>query len=135
MARRAESESSLPGSEHITLIGAAADVSEKTRRHLGQILDLFTLEVRYSGLMFAWVIAMALIVALGVFSVWGLLVAAAVSWLLSLGWGWPSALAALAVTNGLCIVLALWFASSALTRIGLTNTRDALGLGGSVGAE
>lgn len=133
MANNAES---IPErSERVTLLDAAVDVSEKTRRHLVQILDLVTLEVRYSGLMFAWVIAMALVVALGVFSVWGLFVAAAVAWLLTLGWGWPSALAALAVINGLFVVLALWFANSALTRIGLTNTRDALGLGGSVGSK
>jgi hypothetical protein len=70
----------------------------------------------------------ALIGALAAFSAWGLLLAAALSGLLALGWSWSLALSSLALANVLLALLSLWLMRRALTRIGLESTRRALGL-------
>ena len=107
---------------------SAAKVLHSAREHLAELLELFTLEVRYSGLMLGKVAAMAVIAALATFSVWGLLMAAMLMALLGSGWSWPAALMILALANGGALFGALWLMRRSLMRIGVDGTRQALGL-------
>ncbi|OMH33621.1 hypothetical protein [Motiliproteus sp. MSK22-1] len=115
-------------SESPTLIETAVDVMVTTQRQLAQLLELFTLEVRYSGMMFGRALALAVIAALALFSVWGLLEAAILLGLIEMGWSWPIALATLALANMALLITAVWFIRHCLTAIGIDNTRQALGL-------
>ena len=108
---------------------SAAEVLHSAREHLAELLELFTLEVRYSGLMLGKVVAMAVIAALATFSVWGLLMAAMLMALLGSGWSWPATLMILALANGGTLFGALWLMRRSLMRIGVDGTRQALGLG------
>lgn len=108
---------------------AVTEAFKASRRHLAELLELVTLEIRYSGLMLASVAALAVITALAAFSVWGLLVAAAVAGLIALGWGWTMALLIVAAANGLLAGLAVWLLRRALSRVGIDSTRHALSLG------
>jgi|GEM_PF-2410400 len=113
-----------PGS----LRDALADVLESSRRQITELLELITLEARYSGLMLGVVLAMAVMAVLAVFSMWGLFLAATVLWLLASGWSLIASLVALAVANGMILGLAVWLMHRAIVRIGFTGTRHVLGL-------
>lgn len=107
---------------------ATLEVFRSCHRYLVELLDLLTLELRYSGLMLGSVAAMALIAALAAFTIWALLNGALLMALVGWGWSWPAALVSLAVLNGVLLLGALWQMRRALARIGLDNTRQALGL-------
>lgn len=108
---------------------AAASVFSGLRRQFAELLELFTLEVRYSGLMLGSVVGLALVVALAIFSLWGLFLAAAGVWLSAAGWGWAGILSILALANAVLVLAALWLMRHSLKRIGIRHTRQALGLG------
>jgi len=121
-------ESLPPETEPVPLREAAADVLDTIHRQLAALLELFTLEIQYSGLMFIWAAALAVVVALAAFSVWGLSVSAIVAWLHSSGWSWASALAAMALANGIIVFTSLWLIRRALLRVGINSTRQVLGM-------
>lgn len=107
---------------------AAAELYQSTRQQLSQILELFTLEVRYSGLMLGWTAALAVSIAVTTVSFWGLVQAAGVAWLLSINWSWSAALGLMALLNVGVLALCLYLIHRALQRVGLENTRKALSL-------
>lgn len=111
-----------------TLQEAAAQVLAAARRQLAELLELFTLEMSYSGLMLGSAIALAAIAALALFSVWGLLLAATATGLLTFGWSWTTVLIVLAAANVLLVFASLWLMRRSLARIGIERTRHALGL-------
>ena len=106
-----------------------SDVLQSSRRQVTELLDLMLLEARYSGLMLGVVLAMAVLSVLAGFSVWGLLLAVAVSGLLESGWSMINALAMLALANGVLLFLALWLMRCAIVRVGFPATRRVTGLG------
>jgi hypothetical protein len=114
--------------ESLTLAESVTRLLETRRRQLAELLTLFTLETRYVALMLGVTLAMAVISALAAFSAWGLLQAAALTWLLASDWHWSSALAMLALANCALILVSLWLMRRALARIGFDSTRRALGL-------
>ncbi|WP_207062114.1 hypothetical protein [Motiliproteus sp. SC1-56] len=107
-----------------------AEYFQSNRRYIAELLNLLTLEVRYSGLMLGSVIALALIAALALFSLWALANAALLLWLVTQAWAWPFALLLGAGLNLLLLLAALWQIRRALARMGVDATRQALGLGG-----
>jgi len=110
------------------LNGAFSELGENFLKQLAELVKLLNLEISYSGLMVAIVLAMALVVGITVFSIWALLLAATTSLLLTLGMSLAAALLILAVANILILLLALWFMRWSLARIGLPRTQRALGL-------
>ncbi len=121
--------------ESASLHAAATAVADAARRQLAALLELFTLELRYSGLMLGTAVAMAVIAALAALSVWGLALASALSWLHAAGWSWAAALLAMALVNGSIMLLSLWLMQRALLRIGIDNTRRALRMGARDAAD
>lgn len=119
---------SASGSKSRPLRDALGDLLTHSRGQLSELLKLITLEVRYSGLMLGVVVAMAVLSVVALFSMWGLLLAAAVSWLLATGWSVVASLVIVALANGLLLCLSLWQIYRALVRIGFTYTRQVLGL-------
>ena len=111
-----------------SLRDALADVLESSRRQITELLELITLETRYSGLMLGVVLAMAVMAVLAVFSMWGLFLAATVLWLLASGWSLIASLVTLAAANGMILGLAVWLMHRAVVRIGFAGTRHVLGL-------
>lgn len=108
---------------------AAADVLGSLRSQVSALLELGTLEVRYSGLMLASALALGLIAALATFTAWGLLVAAGVSALISLGWSLWLALLVVALANLLVVAVSVWLLLKSISRVGMDATRQAMGLG------
>jgi len=127
-AQQTQARAAPDQNESPSLTEAAASLFEARRQQLCELLTLFTLEARYAGLMLAMTIAMAMLGALAAFSAWGLMQAAAVTWLLAAGWHWSWALATLALANSVLAVIALWLMRRSLARIGLDSTRRMLGL-------
>ncbi|HYQ72431.1 MAG TPA: hypothetical protein VET88_10960 [Gammaproteobacteria bacterium] len=119
---RADSVQTEPES----LQAATTAVTAAVRRQLAALLELFTLELRYSGLMLGSAVAMAVIAALAALSVWGLMLASALSWLHAAGWSWAAALVFMALANSAIVLLSLRLMQRALMRIGIDNTRRAL---------
>ncbi len=99
------------------------------RRQLAGILELATVEARYSGLMLAVAVGSAVALAIMLLCGWGLLVAAAAAQLLSMGWSWAAALASLGLLHGLGALGAWLLLRRSIARIGLDNTREVMGLG------
>ncbi len=107
---------------------SAREVWASGRRQLGGLLELATLEARYSGLMLALALGLGVAVAVFLLCGWGLLVAAAVLQLLHLGWSTPAALALLGLVHALAAGVAWVFLRRCIARIGLDNTREIMGL-------
>ena len=116
---------------HEALLG----VVESSRRQVAELLELFTLELRHSGLMLGRAITQAIIAAIAMFSVWALLLAAVASALLAAGWSLSVALTLLALANVALLLGALWIMRRALSGVGIDSTRKALGLGVGHAAE
>jgi len=118
------------GDEPVTppLHEAAAAAVATARRQLAELLELLTLEVRYSGLLLSRAATLAVVTALAAFSAWGLLMAAAAAWLLKSGTSWSTLLLALAAANGMVMFASLCLIRHALQRVGVDLTRQALGL-------
>lgn len=117
-----------PPPEPPSLRQAAAELFGAGRQQFAELLELFTLEVRYSGLMLGNSVGLLLVAALAGFTVWGLLVAALVAALLELGLGWSAALLAVAAVNAGIVAVCLWLLRHTLRRVGLRHTRRAMGL-------
>lgn len=115
-------------STRTTMFDAAMEVAESSRRQVSAILELLTLEIKYSGLMVVGALAAGVIAALAVFTAWGLLVAAMVAWLVAQGWSLGAALMIVAVSNVVIVFLSLWLMRRCLTRVGVEATRRALKL-------
>ena len=111
-----------------SLQAATTAVTAAVRRQLAALFELFTLELRYSGLMLGTAVAMAVIAAVAALSVWGLMLASALTSLHAAGWSWAAALLLMALANSAIVLLSLWLMQRALTRIGIDNTRRALQL-------
>lgn len=126
--QQAQAQPGPAATEPPSLREAAAGVLDGTRRQLAELLELMTLELRYSGLMLGGVLALAVIAALAAVSVWGLLNAALVSGLMALGWPLAGALLGVAGVNLILVFASAWLALRAASRVGLDGTRQVLGL-------
>ncbi len=105
-----------------------AALFESSRSQLSELVRLFTLELRYSGLMLGVAVAMAVLAVVSAFSLWGLMLTALVAWLLAIGWSLGAALAVVAMMNGMILWVALWLLYRAVVRIGFTATGSVLGV-------
>jgi len=123
-----QTANSVTDSTSQSLRDALSDVLKSGRRQITELLELITLEARYSGLMLGVVLAMAVMAVLAVFSMWGLFLAATVLSLLASGWSFIASLVVLAVANGMMLGLAVWLMHRAIVRIGFAGTRQVLGL-------
>ena len=121
-------EQTLGESAKPTLIEAAMEAAESSRRQVSAILELLTLEVKYSGLMLASALAAAVVAALAIFSAWGLLMAALVAWLVAAGWSLGTALMVMSLFNVVLVVISFGMMRRCLKRIGVDGTRRALKL-------
>lgn len=114
---------------------AASGVFNSMYKQLATLIELLTLELQYSGLMLASAIVISVMAGLAMFSLWGLLLASTAVWLLASGWSWAAALAALAAANALLMLMSFWLIRRSLGRVGIDNTRQALGLSVSDAAQ
>lgn len=114
---------------------AASEAFRSGRRQLAGILELATLEARYSSLMLAAVLGLAVVVALTVLAAWGLLAAAAIAWLIAAGWSWAAALGLVGLIHVAAGTAALLLLRCCIARIGMDSTREALGLAISCAPE
>ena len=113
------------------LCDALREVAHASRRHAAELLQLFMLEVRHSGLMLGRTIAHAIIAALAMFGLWASLLAAIGVALLDAGWSLATVLLLLAMANALILAGAMRMIHRSLSRMGIEGTRRALGLGAS----
>lgn len=100
----------------------------RTFVQLSGVLELATLEARYSGLMLAAVLGLAVVIAVTALIAWGLLAAAAVAGMITHGWSWAAALTVVALLHLGAGFMALLLLRRCITRIGLDSTCEALGL-------
>ncbi len=111
------------------LRASAHEVFDSGRRQLAGLLELATLEARYSGLMLAFALGFGVALAVFLLCGWGLLVAAAVVQLIELGWSTAAALAALGLVHALAALVVWGLLRRCIARIGLDGTREVMGLG------
>jgi len=116
------------GAEYQQIQEAVSEVIQTSRRHLAGLLELATLEARYSGLMLAAALGLALVIAVTTLVAWMLLAAAAIAGLTAFGWSAAAALTVVAVLHLLAGIMALLSLRRCIARIGLDSTRDALDL-------
>lgn len=107
---------------------AVSEVYQNSCRQLAGVLELATLEARYSGLMLAAVLGLAVVIAVTALIAWGLLAAAAVAGMITHGWSWAAALTVVALLHLGAGFMALLLLRRCITRIGLDSTCEALGL-------
>ncbi len=112
-----------------SLRDTAGEAFDTSRRQLAGLLELATLEARYSALMLAAALALAVILAIALLCGWGLLVAAAVAQLTLIGWSWAAALASMGAFHAVLAFAALLLLRRCIARIGLDATRRILSLG------
>ncbi len=114
--------------QHVPLLTAAAHVWGSYKSQINAGLELFSTEIRYSGVMFATAIFMAVVSGLALFSAWGLFLAAISTWLGSLGFSLPLILVIFMVANLALVAVALTILKRSIQNIGLNHTSDAIGL-------
>lgn len=107
---------------------AVSEVVQNSRRQLAGLLELATLEARYSGLMLAAVLGLAVVIAVTALVAWGLLAAAAAAGLIAYGWSWAATFTVMALLHLVAGFMALLLLRRCITRIGMDSTREALGL-------
>jgi hypothetical protein len=111
-----------------SVLAAANEAFRASREQLAALLELATLEARYSVLMLAAVVGLAVVVALTGVGAWGLLCAAAIAGLTASGWSLGAALAVLGVAHCGAGLAAWLILRRCLVRVGMDSTREALGL-------
>lgn len=114
--------------EHVPLHTAAANMWSSYKSQINAGLELFSQEIRYSGIMFATAIFMAIVSGLALFSAWGLFLASISTWLASLGFSLPAILAIFMLANIALVVVSFTILKRSIRNIGLDHTRDAFGL-------
>lgn len=119
-------DSYQPNQDDPGIPGLILGAIESSRRQLTDLLGLASMEARYSVLMLAVVIWMGLLALLAGISVWGLLMAMAITVLMDSGWSAVSALSVAALANGLLILIAIWVMRRAINKVGFSATRRVL---------
>lgn len=110
-------------------LGACAgEAFDSSRRQLAGLLELATLETRYSAAMLGGAVALSVVVGVALLGGWGLFVAALVVQLKAFGWSLATALAAAAGAQLVLAYTALRLARGCIARLGLDHTRELLGL-------
>lgn len=92
----------------------------------GHVAELAALEARAAGMALVTAAAFVLGAALLVLTVWGLLIAAAVSAIAAAGLDWPWALLIVALINAVLAGALLLFVPRLLRRVSFSGTRRAL---------
>ena len=108
------------------IIGGIAGAFSSARRVAGDLLRLFSLEVRRAGLTLVWMVALGTMAALLMVTAWLGLMGALALWAVSLGLTWVSALLGLALINLITAALVIYFLISLSRNLLFPATRRQL---------
>lgn len=127
-AHSVDSSGEAPSEAVPTLTELSRELFAALRSMLAQSLELASLEARYTGMALSAMLGLAVLLAAGLFSAWGLSLAAAVMFMHAWGWSWSAVLLVAAGANLLLAGLAWWLMRRRACRLGLVHSRRALGL-------
>lgn len=108
------------------IFGGIAGAFNSARRVVGDLLRLFSLEVRRAGLTLVWMLALGAAAALLMVTAWLGLMGALALWAVSLGLTWVNALLGLALINLITAALVVYFLISLSRNLLFPATRRQL---------
>lgn len=103
--------------------------TESVHTHVINILDLLTLETRYSIWNIGLALCLLLMAVIGAISLWAVILAAIVTLLLETGRSWVVILLLMGALNLGMMITALLTAQSCLSRVGYDRSKRVIGLG------